>query len=154
LNVSILNLSRKLRVGLSAEVSYCRIMCTHGVSYLFLVPCVFLFSIDNYSFVILAADSCTCMLASNRFHRSQRNTLGAHVGTLTVDGAVTEVGLQIVDHVTSTSSTLVLTQRHQGQVNQLGTGEQVRCTVWASCDTRATANAGGVVQSKLCGLVV
>src|SRR5699024_11669233 len=90
LYVSILNLSRKLRVGLAAEVSYCRIMCTHGGSYLFLVPCIFLFSIDNYSLVILAAESCTSTLASNSCHSSQRNTRGANVGTLTVEGAVTE----------------------------------------------------------------
>src|SRR5699024_12789233 len=113
-NVSIMNLSSKHRVGLAAELSYCRMMCTHGVSYLFLVPCVFLFFMDIYSLVILAAEGCTSTLASNSCHSSQRNTRRANIGALTVQGAVTEVGFQIVDHVAGTTSTLFLAQRHQG----------------------------------------
>src|SRR5699024_8549575 len=115
---------------------------------------IFLFSVDNYSLVILAAESCASTLASNSCHSSQRDTRRANIGALTVQGAVTEVGFQIVDHVAGTTSTLFLAQRHQRQVNKLGTSKQVCCTVWTSCHTSTTANAGSVVKRKLSGLVV
>ena len=47
--------------------------------------------------------------------RDRRNAGRAHIGTLTVEGAVAEVGFQVIDHVAGAAATLFLAQRHEGE---------------------------------------
>src|SRR5699024_2069130 len=89
-------------------------------------------------------------LLRDRGNGGQRDACRADVRALAVQGAVTEVGLHLVDHGAGALAALLATHRGQGEVNRLRTGEQVGSAVRAGCDTGTTADAGRVVQSLLC----
>ena len=74
---------------------------------------------NDYSLVVLAAESSPCTFAGNCRHSGQRDASRADVGTLAVERAVAEVLLQIVHHVAGAAAALLLAQRQQLQVLEL-----------------------------------
>lgn len=104
--------------------------------------------------VVLAAQGGASAFLVDCCDGGQRDAGGADISALTEQGAGAEAGLDLVDHLAGTLAALFLAQGHEGEVDELRAGEQVRSTVRAGGDTSATADAGCVVECKLSGLVV
>lgn len=104
--------------------------------------------------MVLCREESTSPLLVDRSNCGQWDTSWADVSTLAVEGTWTEGGFHLVNHLTGTLATLSLAHWHEGEVNELCTGEQVCRAVRAGSHTCATADAGCVVQSQLSGLVV